>query len=488
MLPELKVPFIIRGRLKANFAEVEMRSILVVSKEQEPFREIRSCLPSGYRISNAPSTQAALDVIGKKRYDSIFFDIGLLQETVEGDHCRAALEPFWRIYPTIKIIIMAPKEMIRQAVRAVKAGANDYVTYPIVAEEVKLITETVMESAIVQSELEYLRDQFWEPETLEIVQTNNAQMKKVYDKVRSVAPTKSTVLLMGETGTGKGVLANLIHQHSNRRQAQFISVHCGAIPDTLLESELFGHEKGAFTGAVKRKLGKFEIAGGGTIFLDEVGTITPSAQIKLLQVLQDGTFQRIGGEETLDANVRVVAATNVDLKEMCEEGKFRKDLYYRLNVFPIEIPPLKERLEDIPHLVEGILKRLNMYNTKEISHIDTQVLEAFGHYSWPGNIRELENLIERAYILESSPRLTPESFPSELFESGGSFATLSVDASSTLAEVRRRGMEDIEKNYLRELLTQYRGKIKESAEAAAITTRQLHKLMAKHGIRKEAFK
>jgi transcriptional regulator with GAF, ATPase, and Fis domain len=313
-------------------------------------------------------------------------------------------------------------------------------------------------------------------------------MEKVYDKIRSVAPTKSTVLLMGETGTGKGVLANLIHQHSNRRNVQFISVHCGAIPDTLLESELFGHEKGAFTGAVKRKLGKFEIASGGTIFLDEVGTITPSAQIKLLQVLQDGTFQRVGGEETLEAKVRVVAATNVDLKEMCEERKFRKDLYYRLNVFPIEIPPLRERPEDIPHLVEGSLKRLNMFNTKEIYHIDTQVLEAFRHYSWPGNIRELENLIERAYILESSPRLTPESFPSELFESGLSFATLSVDSSSTLAEVRRRGIENIERNYLKDLLTQKKGKIKESAEAAGITTRQLHKLMAKHEIRKEEFK
>ena len=465
-----------------------MRSILVVSGNEEVFRTIHSSFHAEYRLGSASSSQAALDILGKKRYDSIFFDIGLLQGAVEGDPYGAALEPFWRMYPSIKIIIMTPKGMIREAVRAVKAGASDYVTYPIVAEEVKHISETVMESTIVQSELEYLRDQFWEPETLEIVQTKNAHMKEVYDKIRSVAPTKSTVLLMGETGTGKGVLANLIHQHSNRRNVQFIGVHCGAIPDTLLESELFGHEKGAFTGAIKRKLGKFEIARGGTIFLDEVGTITASAQIKLLQVLQDGTFQRVGGEETLDANVRVVAATNVNLKEMCEEGKFRKDLYYRLNVFPIEIPPLRERPEDIPHLAEGFLKRLNMFNTKEIYHIDTQVLEAFRHYAWPGNIRELENLIERAYILENSPRLTPECFPVELFESGVSFTTLSVNSSSTLAEVRRKGIENIEKNYLKELLTRFRGKIRESAEAAGVTTRQLHKLMAKHGIRKEEFK
>ncbi|MGD8226785.1 MAG: sigma 54-interacting transcriptional regulator, partial [Desulfobacteraceae bacterium] len=217
-----------------------MKSILVVSKGQEPFLKIRSCFPADYRMANAPSTQAAVDTLRKERYDSIFFDIGLLQGAVEGNQYRAALEPFWRMYPTSKIIIMTPQEMIREAVKAVKAGASDYVTFPIVAEEVKLITETLMESTIVQSELEYLRDQFWEPETLEIVQTKNAQMEKVYDKVRSVAPTRSTVLLMGETGTGKGVLANLIHQHSNRRKDQFIGVHCGAIPDTLLESELFG--------------------------------------------------------------------------------------------------------------------------------------------------------------------------------------------------------------------------------------------------------
>ena len=293
---------------------------------------------------------------------------------------------------------------------------------------------------------------------------------------------------MGETGTGKGVMANLIHRHSNRRDAQFISVHCGAIPDTLLESELFGHEKGSFTGAVRRKLGKFEIASGGTIFLDEVGTLTPSAQIKFLQILQDGTFQRVGGEDTIDSDVRVIAATNVDLKKMCDDGEFRKDLYYRLNVFPIEIPSLRDRIEDIPHLVELFLKKMNRINTKEIYHIDSQVLDAFRDYSWPGNIRELENLIERAYILESTSVLTPESFPSELFESSRSLASLPIDTSLTLAQARQKATDNIERNYLKELLARNRGRIKESAAAAGITTRQLHKLMAKYGIRKEEFK
>ncbi len=264
---------------------------------------------------------------------------------VPDNGCKTALQKFWHLYPSIEIIVMSPQKMIREAVMAVKAGANNYLTYPINSDEVKYITESIYETIILQSELDYLRDQFWQTDSLEIVKTKNPVMKKVFENIRSVAPTKTTVLLIGETGTGKGVLAKLIHQHSNRKDAQFISVHCGAIPDSLLESELFGHEKGAFTGAVRRKLGKFEIASGGSIFLDEIATITPSAQIKFLQILQDRILHRVGGEESIETNARVIAATNTDLKKMCDDSQFRNDLYYRLNVFPVKIPPLRERTE-----------------------------------------------------------------------------------------------------------------------------------------------
>jgi DNA-binding NtrC family response regulator len=313
-------------------------------------------------------------------------------------------------------------------------------------------------------------------------------MKNLFGNIRSVSPTKSTVLLMGETGTGKSMLAKLIHQHSNRKDAQFISVHCGAIPDTLLESELFGHEKGAFTGAVRRKLGKFEIAKGGTIFLDEIGTITPSAQIKLLQILQDGRFQRVGGEETLEANALVITASNADLKNMCDKGEFRKDLYYRLNVFPIKVPSLKERIDDIPFLCEVILKKLNQFSPKEIRGIYPQVIEAFKRYDWPGNIRELENLMERAYILETSSILTPESFPNELFELESIPINMLTSDSLTLAQARQNGIEEIERNYVKDVLARNRGKISDSAQEAGISTRQLNKLMNKYGLRKEEFK
>ena len=426
-------------------------------------------------------------MLRKRRYEFVFVDVELLCESISDKNYKVALQPFWHIYPTAQIIAMSPQEMIREAVKAVKAGAGDYLTYPIDPAEIKYVTESLYESEIMESELVYLRDRFWQEDSLGIVRTRNRFMNEVFNKVRSVAPTKSTVLFGGETGTGKGVLAKLIHQHSNRKDGPFISVHCGAIPDTLLESELFGHEKGAFTGAVRRKLGRFEIAQGGTIFLDEIGTMTPSAQVKLLEVLQDGTFHRVGGEATIEADVRVIAATNTDLQASCAENQFRKDLYYRLNVFPIDIPPLRERIEDIHYIVEVILGRLNRVNLKEIYDVHPEVMDGFRHYSWPGNIRELENLMERAYILETTSMLTPECFPSQLFASVG-VPQVKPNISLTLAEARRKGIEELERGYLEEHLTLNRGRIKESANAAGISTRQLHKLLARHGIRKESYK
>ncbi|MBN2061192.1 MAG: sigma-54-dependent Fis family transcriptional regulator [Deltaproteobacteria bacterium] len=468
--------------------EKKNQSILILTREQEIVSAIRSCFNIKSAVHSVSNRQAAIDMLHHSRYDFIFIDLVILKDSNGEGGYREFLQPFGHLYPSVEIIIMSSKEMIREAVRAVKLGASDYITYPVDPEEVRYVTDSLQEHQIVQSELDYLRDKFWETDSAEHIYSVNPQMKKLYKKFQAVAPTRSTVLLAGETGTGKSLLAKLIHRHSSRSTSQFISVHCGAIPDTLLESELFGHEKGAFTGAIRRKLGKFEIAHGGTIFLDEIGTITPSAQIKLLQVLQDGTFQRVGGDIVIEADVRVIAATNVDLKAMCEDGSFRKDLYYRLNVFPIEIPPLKERIEDIPNLIEGFIKKMNKLNNKDIIKIDSQVLPALLNYSWPGNIRELENIIERAYILETSYMLTPESFPSEIFDTGIPIMSTPVDASLTLAQARNKGIENIERSYIKEVLAKSGGSIKDSAYTAGITTRHLHKLMTKYGIRKEEFK
>ena len=465
-----------------------MRSVLVVAREQDVVQTIQGCFASNCKVNRAFDRDDALEMLATRRYDLIFLDLEILQDSLADRDYKTAVEQFRNVQSSLEIVVMSSQAMVREAVKAVKAGASDYITYPIDPEEVNHVTETINEAIIVQSELDYLRDRFWQSDYLDLIKTKSPAMQEVFAKIRSVAPTKSTVLLIGETGTGKGLIARLIHQHSNRRDSQFISVHCGAIPDTLVESELFGHEKGAFTGAIRKKLGKFEIAKGGTIFLDEIGTITTSAQIKLLQVLQDGTFQRVGGEETIQANVRVITATNMDLARMCDDGEFRKDLYYRLNVFPLQIPPLRERKEDIPHIAQVILERLEKFNKKQIRSIHNRVMEGFMKYTWPGNVRELENLLERAYILENSSVLKEESFPAELLSGLEVSAGMAVDSSLPLAEVRSKGVEEIEQRYLRELLASNRGRIKESAEVAGISTRQLHKLLNKYQIRKEEFK
>lgn len=465
-----------------------MKAILVACKDQSTCYGIRDTMRSECEVEVTSSKDSCLEMFRRKRYEFLLIDVETLLESTPDRNYKTALKPFWQLHPSAQIIVMSSQDKIREAVKAVKAGASDYLTYPVDPEEIRHVTESVYESLVMESELDYLRDRFWQEDSRDIVHTQSLLMKDVFNKMRSVAPTKSSVLLVGETGTGKGVLARLIHQHSKRKDGPFIAVHCGAIPDTLLESELFGHEKGAFTGAIRRKLGRFEIAQSGTIFLDEIGTITPSAQIKLLEILQDGTFHRVGGEDTIETNVRVVTATNTNLREMCDQGQFRRDLYYRLNVFPIEIPPLRERMEDIPHIVEVILGRLNKFHSKEIREVDLNVLEALRGYSWPGNIRELENVLERAYIIAESTTLSLESFPLDIQQCRIPGGLPSINRSLPLAEARRKGVEEIERSYLTQLLTERRGRIKDTAQAAGISSRQLHKLMKKYGLTKEQFK
>jgi DNA-binding NtrC family response regulator len=464
------------------------RTVLIISSEADEIQSIRSSLGKEYRVESAPGMDAALDQLRNKHVDLVYADIHLLTSASADVGDPDFLGPFLRLRPPPEIIVMTPPSRIRQAVKILKAGASEYITLPVVPDEVRLVAESAEQTLIENYERMYLRDQFWRREAQDLVHTHNIAMHKVFEKVRSVAKTKAIVLLCGETGTGKGVMAKLIHMHSNRGDAQFISVHCGAIPETLLESELFGHEKGAFTGALRKKLGKFELARGGTIFLDEIGTVSPASQVKLLQVLQDGTFSRVGGEEVITTDARIIAATNADLEQMSEQGRFRKDLYYRLNVFPIELPPLRDRIEDIPFLTRMFLNRLNQEHGKHIADIHPGIMAAFERYHWPGNIRELENLLERAYLLEATPQLTPESFPEELMRTDPTSAVVPIDTQTTLSCARKKATEDFERRYLKELFIRNRGKVKQAADEAGITTRQLNKLMLKYNIRKEDFK
>jgi len=465
-----------------------LKNILIASKKSEAVETIKDFLSNSYLIDTASSNKTSLDLFTQKKYDFLFIDLGFLETEEEEIDYKKQLKQYWQIFPDAEIIILSSQQDIRDAVDAVKAGASDYLTFPVKLEDIIYVVERIEQHSKMRSELLYLRNFMLTTDTVFQVKTNSSLMREVFNNVRSVAHTDSTVLLTGETGTGKGFIAKLIHQYSLRAQNQFISVHCGAIPDNLLESDLFGHEKGAFTGAVRRKPGKFEIADGGTIFLDEIGTVSTSMQIKLLQVLQDKMFYRVGGELPVKSDVRIIAATNSDLSAMSEEGSFRTDLYYRLNVFQIEMPPLRDRLEDIPLLMEVILKRLNRFNNKEIFDVHPEVLEAFNEYDWPGNIRELENLLERAHILETTQVLTPKSFPIRLFKEKYKKYVSTVDTNKTLEAVRKIEIERLERDYLNEMLSKFNGKINLTAKAAGIGERQLHKLMIKYNLNKENYK
>ena len=466
-----------------------MAKILVMTPEREAAEVFHAGYPEG-DVRTVGSLGEAEKLSKDYEFEYAFADVTLLNPLSKDDNYRACIEAFRRVVPGARLVVLSPQEGIREAVNFVRDGATDYLTYPIVLEEVQLVCDGIERREQIRSELRYLRDRDLQTEELGEIRSRAESMKTVLQKVRQVAPTRSTVLLTGETGTGKSFLAKVIHQNSTRAERQFIGVHCGAIPDTLLESELFGHERGAFTGADRRKLGKFEIASGGTLFLDEIATVTPAMQVKLLNVLQERSIQRVGGERDVEVDVRILTATNMNLSKLVADGNFRDDLFYRLNVFPIEIPPLRDRLEDIPTLVETFLDRLRSFYQKDIEEIHPAVMEAFLAYPWPGNVRELENLLERAFILETSDVLTPDNFPGEMFgtDSGSAVQQFSFAPTGTLAEIRRQAIEDVERQYLRQQLAVTGGRINATAEAGGITPRQLHKLMTKYGLKKEDFR
>ena len=457
-----------------------MRDILVLTNAEDEWHLISNVLSDAGNIRRAPDLNTALTLHTQSPFDLILADIELLA-------AHPGMSAFSSVNPFVQFIVLCTRSNTRQAIEPVKAGAVGYLLSPVKERDIHLLLPALNRSRSKDFELDYLRDRFWKTEWLEIIRSKNAGMKKIFENVRSVAPTIATVLLLGETGTGKGTLARLIHWHSRRFEKPFIAVHCGAIPDTLIESELFGYEKGAFTGAERKKPGRFEMAEGGTIFLDEIGTISPSAQVKLLQVLQDRTFSRIGGDCILKTDVGIIAATNSDLEDGVRKGVYRKDLFYRLNVFPIEIPPLKERLEDLEYLVDMILKKLNVKYGKNIQTVHPSVLEGFRHYEWPGNIRELENILERAYILERATVITPDNLPIET-QLAAARDMPAPGTGQTLAQVRRHAVNACEISYLTSLLEETNGRIRETAKKAGITTRQLNRLLTRHGLDKKQFK
>lgn len=309
--------------------------------------------------------------------------------------------------------------------------------------------------------------------------SRDPKMDEVFDLIKSVAAADSTVLVFGETGTGKELVARAIHQASSRSDKKFVAINCGALTDTLLETELFGHEKGAFTGAEQRRIGKFELAHKGTLFLDEIGTISPSMQVKILRALQEGEITRVGGNDVIKIDVRYVCASNIDLKKAVKEGEFREDLYYRINVVPIHLPPLKDRRGDIGLLAEYYLNKFNRIMGKNLRGFTTKALRQMERYSWPGNVRELRNLVERAAILSKGPFIDKIDIP-QGEDSGEAAGSVNRELKDVVSEAERE--------YLVELLRSYQGNINETARHAGVNTRTIHRKLKEFGIKKERFK
>jgi two-component system, NtrC family, response regulator AtoC len=431
----------------------------------------------GYLVDWAQTGEEALVRLEDEVYDLLLIDVRLPGMTGL-DVTRAVHKE----YPSLPVVVMTAFGSMETAIEAIREGAFDYISKPMNLEELK----HTVSRALAQREI---RDQAWEgeggseaSEELGTVIGRSPAMVEVYKTVARVAPTKSTVLILGESGTGKELIARAIHQHSPRARRPFVAVDCGVLTETLLESELFGHVRGAFTGAVMDKKGVFEEAQGGTCFLDEIGDITPNMQAKLLRVLQEHEIKRVGGKEWLKVDVRVVAATNRHLGELVRKRAFRHDLYYRLNVITILLPPLRERLEDIPALAYRFLRRYSQENGKEVTSISDEAMALLRAYAWPGNIRELENAIERAVTLARQPMLTPEDLPAEVREGVASewAPAPSPEEQSFFAGTPTRA--EVDKRYVQHVLRRTQGNLSRAAKILDIDRRSLYRMLERFKI------
>jgi DNA-binding NtrC family response regulator len=468
------------------------KEILIITNSESTKEIFKKYFSERYNISIYNSEEQAIKDSRNKLSNYIFIDLSFIKNEEKSSLIKEGLNkkfiPLLNHFPEAKKIIMSKKNEILDNTMAVKLGIDSYLTYPLIVEEIQYAIDLFHEQIKTEEVVCHNSKKTIIADSKYPLESSSIEMKIIIEKVQAVSKTNSNVLITGESGTGKSIMAKCIHNNSTRRNKKFISVHCGALPENLIESELFGHEKGSFTGAIRKKLGKFELADGGTIFLDEIGTISSVTQIKLLQVLQERFIQRVGGERDIEVDIRVIAATNSNLKDLVRKNIFREDLYYRLNVFEIEMPPLRKRTEDILQISLKILEEFNTEYGKNIINLDDNVIEAFLHYSWPGNIRELANFIERAYILEKSNILTAKNFPSNIFKVINSQESLpDVFSSLNLHAERSKVLNNFEKNYIKQLLKSSKGELKEAALISGVSVRQLHKLIAKHHIIRKSF-
>ncbi len=382
--------------------------ILIADDEEAARRSLGQILTEdGFEVALAANGEEALRAIAEQSPDILLTDLRM-----PGMDGHELLTRVRQSCPDLTVVIMTAHGTIRSAVQALREGAEDYLTKPIDVEELECLLDRCLKKKRLLAETRLLRERLDDTYRFEKIIGRSPRMLEIFRLIEQVAPSQASVLITGESGTGKELIAQALHQRSPRREAPFVKVSCAALPETLLESELFGHERGAFTGAVARRSGRFEIAAGGTIFLDEIGDITPGMQVKLLRFLQERQFERVGGNQTLTVDVRVIAATHQDLAALVKQGTFRDDLYYRLQVIEIPLPPLRERAHDIPLLVDYFIRKFAADNDKEIKDVTNETLAALMACPWPGNVRELEHAIERAVVLARGSRLGLDLFPS----------------------------------------------------------------------------
>lgn len=444
--------------------------ILVVDDEAKMRRILQMMLEeNGYQAALAEDGEKALDKIKGANFDLVITDMKM-----PGKDGLELLRDIRKINEELPVIVMTAYGTVPTAVKAMKAGAYDYILKPFDLEEMKAVVEKALTMEKLLRRSRYLQEELEAKYQFEDIIGKSPKMQEVFKLISQVAPTKSTVLISGESGTGKELIARAIHFHSPREKEPLIVVSCAALPETLLESELFGHVKGAFTGAHRDRRGRFELADGGTIFLDEVGAMSLNLQAKLLRVLQEKEFERVGGTGSIPVDVRIIAATNQDLKKAIEEGTFREDLYYRLNVVPIHLPPLRERKDDIPLLAYHFLRRYSQELRKNIKEVTPEALELMVNYDWPGNIRELENAIERAIVLGTGERLPADALPLPLANES---AIKKIDDNLSYQEAKKEILQSFEKRFFSKVLSKARGNVSQAARLAQLDRKNLYQKM-----------
>ena len=385
---------------------INQHTILAVDDEKDMLKTFESILKKKYSVIAAESAHQAFKTIQENNVDLVLLDIRM----PETDGIKA-LKMIKELDQNLEVIMVTALKDVGFAVEAMKQGALDYVTKPFDVKELQALISKGLEKRALVLENLYLRESLKEATSYYDLIGSAPQMKKIYELISRVAPTDSTVLISGESGTGKELVARAIHKESKRSARPFVAVNCAAIPENLLESELFGHERGSFTGALERKMGKFELANEGTLFLDEIGCMHPAMQAKLLRVLENKVVERVGGEKGIPVDVRIISATNIDFAKEIKEKRFRHDLYYRLNVIPITMPSLKDRKDDIPLFIEYFLEKFNRILNKKVKGFESQAMHTLLNYDWPGNVRELSNLIERVVVLSKAEIITKEELP-----------------------------------------------------------------------------